>query len=58
LVAADPERKITQISSEGKNPWIPTGGVGRGDGGNRPVQASAAKVAGIGRNGRTTAGRI
>jgi hypothetical protein len=47
-----------QISSEGKIPRFPTGGVGRGGGGDHSVKASAAKVAGVGRNGRATAEAI
>jgi hypothetical protein len=50
-----PKGNIIQISSEGKIPRFPTGGVGRGGGGDHSVQASAAKVAGVGRNGRATA---
>jgi hypothetical protein len=53
-----PRGSTIPISSEGKFPWIPTGGVGRGSGGDHPVQASTAKVTRVGRNGRATAEAI
>jgi hypothetical protein len=53
-----PRGNTIQISSEGKFPWIPTGGVGRGSGGDHSVQASAAKVTGDGRSGQAAAAAI
>jgi hypothetical protein len=53
-----PRGNPIQISSEGKNPRFPTGGVGRGGGGDHSVQASAAIVAGVSRNGQATTAAI
>jgi hypothetical protein len=45
-----PRGSTIPISSEGRFPRIPTGGVGRGSGGDHSVQASAARVTGDGRS--------
>jgi hypothetical protein len=49
-----PRGNTIQISSERKLPQIPTGGVGRGSGGDHSVKASVTKVSGVGWSGQAT----
>jgi hypothetical protein len=53
-----PKGNTIQISSEGKILRFPTGGVGRGGGGDHFAKVAAAIVAGVGRNGQATAAAI
>jgi hypothetical protein len=49
-----PRGETIQISSEREFPQIPTGGLGRGSGGDHSVQALAVKTTGVGRSDRAT----